>query len=207
MAALVVPPAVSTGGLAAAVTAGNRSEGPQRAVQSAVLSLGWFPIGGPYLAAAPQVLLPDGLLNQLGLDRSAYVQLRGNNGVWSAPIVLGGRFKSNVVPVQRLEPVPFEEAFGVGIDDAMWYGTVAAGWQSLGGLFIFDPVAVRVQGVTYVFGVGHDNALWYRSPGSGWISLGGYLVRLRRRRRTARTSISAASGPMARCGRGSCLPA
>ena len=38
------------------------------------------------------------------------------------------------------------------------------------------PVAVRVQGVTYVFGIGHDNALRYRPPAAGWQSLGGYLV-------------------------------
>lgn len=173
VAALAVLPAMWIGGQAAAEANDTRSE-ESHATESAALALGWSSIGGPYLAATPQVLPPEDLLFLLGLDASAYAQVP-ENGMWSDPISLGGFFNSAVVPALALNPLPFVEAFGVGLDDAMWYGTEATGWQSLGGLFIFDPVAVTVQGVTYVFGVGQDHALWYRSVTSGWISLGGFL--------------------------------
>jgi len=173
--ALAALPATWMDGPAAAKADDTSLEDSQRATASAAAALGWSPIAGPYLAATPQVLPPEDALFLLDLDTSAYVHVP-DNGVWSDPIPLGGFFKSVVVPALALNPLPFVEIFGTGADDAMWYRTDSTDWQSLGGLFIFDPVAVTVQGVTYVFGVGQDHALWYRSIASGWISLGGYLT-------------------------------
>ena len=145
VAVLAVPPTIANGGLAAAETIGSAFAKPQRAIESAALTLDWFRIAGPYLAAPPQVLPPDDLLFPLGVDGSAYTHVRENGG-WSDPIALGGLFDSVVVPALALDPLPFVEAFGVGLDGAMWYGVEGTpGWRSLGGLFIFDPLAVTVQ--------------------------------------------------------------
>ena len=158
------------------VHAESRADTEGRAAEVAALDLGWFPIGGPYIAAAPEVKPPGDLLFEIGFDGAAYAHVR-EGGVWTDPIALGGLFLSVVTPAIPLvgPPQPFDEAFGVGMDTAMWYGTEAGGWQSLGGAFIFDPTAVTYQGVTYVFGIGIDNAVWYRSTTSGWFTLGGFL--------------------------------
>jgi hypothetical protein len=174
IAALAVPSAMTIGGTA---NAESRADTEGRAAEAAVaLDLGWFPIGGPYLSATPEAVPSGDLVFQLGLDGSAFAHQRVN-GVWSGSIPLGGLFNSVVVPAVALNepPLPFVEAFGVGIDDAMWYWTGGSGWQSLGGAFIFDPTAVTYRGVTYVFGIGIDNAVWYRSTTSGWFTLGGFL--------------------------------
>ena len=173
-AMLAVAPAVATSGVATATNTAGETQ--SAAAETAVLDLGWSPIGGPYIAAAPEVKPPGDLLFEIGFDGAVYVYVR-ESGVWTDPIPLGGLFTSVVTPAILLtgSPQPFDEAFGVGIDGAMWYGTGAGGWQSLGGAFIFDPTAVTYQGVTYVFGIGIDNAVWYRSLTSGWFTLGGFL--------------------------------
>lgn len=173
IAALALPSAAAVG---RNVDAASRADTEGRAAQVAALDLGWFAIGGPYIAAAPEVKPPGDLLFEIGFDGAAYAHVR-EGGVWTAPIALGGLFLSVVTPAIPLvgPPQPFDEAFGVGLDTAMWYGTEAGGWQSLGGAFIFDPTAVTFQGVTYVFGIGIDNAVWYRSTTSGWYTLGGFL--------------------------------
>ena len=143
----------------------------------AALDLGWFAIGGPYIAAAPEVKPPGDLLFEIGFDGAAYAHVR-EGGVWTDPIAARRPLPSVVTPAIPLvgPPQPFDEAFGVGTGQRRC-GTAPrpAGWQSLGGAFIFDPTAVTFQGVTYVFGIGIDNAVWYRSTTSGWYTLGGFL--------------------------------
>ena len=160
LAAVAVVPAIATSGVAAAQP------------------LDWLPIGGPYMPFAPEVLPPGDVVLEVGFnDASLYAHTR-ENGEWSE-IYFNGEFSSAVVPaVTTVGPEqPYVEAFGVGIDEAVWYGnTLVEGWQPLGGLFVSSPTAVVYRGVTYVFGLGSDNAVWYRSPTSGWYTLGGHLL-------------------------------
>jgi hypothetical protein len=166
--------------LAAAPTVAADPSAPAvslQATESSAAALGWSPLAGVYADATPRVLPNGNLVVQVADDGAPYVHVR-NVGGWSGPLAAGGLFNSTVTPaaaLNQLQPATVE-LFGVGLDDAMWYRTGSTGWQSLGGAFIADPVAVVFGGVTYVFGVGRDNAVWYRSLSSGWISLGGYVT-------------------------------
>ena len=137
----------------------------------------WIPLGGPYDDSTPQVSPTGNFVMQTGLDNGSYAHLR-TGGFWSGPLDLGGQFQSVATPTVELngpQPSP-AEWFGIGLDSAMWHRTQNTGWQSLGGLFIDSPEAIRFGGVTYVFGIGWDEAVWYRTLASGWVSLGGQIT-------------------------------
>lgn len=154
-------------------------QGP--AWDSAWRSLGRMSLGGPDVAAMNANHLA---VFSRGLDSALWFS-ELSDGVWTAPVSLGGVLTSDLGSVAwgdgRLD------VFGRGTDGALWHiwrdgppGSAWSGWESLGGQLIGGPDACSMQpGHLDVYVRGTDNCIhhrWFHGGWSNWESIGGTVT-------------------------------